>query len=96
MRIPVIYCNNTCGVVDSGELDELLDARKIVAFYRSSGWVRVAFDPIRGMGGKYSGPERRNNRLLSRLMLWKFANSPYSNWGYQKAHRSLLARIFME
>ncbi len=96
MKIPVVFCNNTYGVVDAEQLDELLRERKIVSFYRTSGWVRVAFDPIRGSGGRYDGPERRNKQLLSRIIMWKFANSPYSSWGYEKAHRSLLARIFME
>jgi hypothetical protein len=96
MKIPVIFSNSTCGVVDAEDLEGLLKARKIVSFYRSSGWVRVAFDPIRGIGGKYSGPDRRNKQLFSRLVMWRFSNSPYSSWGYEKSHRSLLARIFME
>ncbi len=96
MKIPVIFCSSTRGVVNAEELEGLIKERKIVSFYRSSGWVRIAFDPIRGTGGKYGGQERRNKKLLSRLIMSRFSHSPYSSQGYERSHRSLLARIFME
>ncbi len=61
MMIRVIYSDFTYDTATASILDDLLTARKIVAFERSSGWVRVGRDPIRGMGGEYSGPERRNS-----------------------------------
>jgi hypothetical protein len=59
MRIQVIYFDNTPGVVDADRLDDLIGSRRIIAFRRSDGWVRVNGDPVRGKGGKYSGPDRR-------------------------------------
>lgn len=59
MRIQVIYFDNTAGIVDSEQLDDLINFRRIIAFRRSDGWVRVNGDPVRGMGGKYKGPDRR-------------------------------------
>ncbi len=41
------------------KLDELISTGRIKAFRRSSGWVIIGHDALRGEGGQYSGPERR-------------------------------------
>lgn len=60
MNIQVIYFDNTPGFVKADRLDELIKARRIIAFRRSSGWARVGRDPVRGGGGRYEGPDRRS------------------------------------
>ncbi|HET6420500.1 MAG TPA: hypothetical protein VFG19_10110 [Geobacteraceae bacterium] len=61
MMIRVIYKDFTYDMATTSILDDLLTTNKILAFQRSSGWVRVGRDPIRGMGGEYRGPERRGS-----------------------------------
>ncbi len=63
MYINVIYFDDTPGVVDAGRLDELIQSRRIIAFRRSDGWVRVGRDPVRGNGGGYRGPDRRSRNV---------------------------------
>ncbi len=63
MYINVIYFDDTPGVVDAGRLDDLIQRRRIIAFRRSSGWVRVGRDPVRGSGGRYQGPDRRAGKV---------------------------------
>jgi hypothetical protein len=63
MYINVIYFDETPGIVDAGKLDELIESRRIIAFRRSSGWVRVSRDPVRGNGGRYNGPDRRMRKV---------------------------------
>ncbi len=47
-------------------LDTLLERGKVKAFRRSTGWVYVGLDPVRGKGGDaYFGPERRTKRNKS-------------------------------
>jgi hypothetical protein len=60
MHIKVIYMDNSAGVVKASSLEQLITTRRIVAFRRSEGWVKIGRDPVRGKGGKYKGPERRN------------------------------------
>lgn len=59
MNIQVIYFDNTPGLVRAERLEELIKTRRIMAFRRTGCWVRVGRDPVRGCGGKYSGPDRR-------------------------------------
>jgi len=59
MLIPVLFSDNSAGQASPEILDELIRNRKIITFRRSDGWVRIGFDPIRGDGGKYQGPDRR-------------------------------------
>lgn len=59
MLIRVLYIDKTSGKVEECHLEALLATGKIVAFRRSSGWVDVRHDPIRGTGGDYHGPDRR-------------------------------------
>ena len=49
--------------VDARTLDKLLVNKTIRLFYRPSEfkWVYVLRDPIRGIGGDYSGSERRQH-----------------------------------
>jgi hypothetical protein len=58
--IPVIYFDNAPGMVEPEELEGLIQKRLIISFRRSTGWVRVSGDPIRGKGGKFEGLDRRN------------------------------------
>ncbi len=62
MAILVQYANKTYDVVRNSDLDELIATKKIVAFRRSTGWVDISRDPIRGQGvsGTYRGPDRRS------------------------------------
>lgn len=60
MMIRVLYNDNRSGTVKDYQLNDLISAGKIVAFRRSSGWATIGHDPVRGKGGEYHGPERRN------------------------------------
>ena len=61
MLLYVKYHDDDYDVVDSQTLDRLIAGRRVRQFYRRSEerWVNVRHDPIRGLGGEYSGPERR-------------------------------------
>jgi hypothetical protein len=61
MHIKVIYVDNSAGLVKASTLEQLIHTGKIVAFRRSSGWAKIGRDPVRGGGGRYEGPERRNH-----------------------------------
>jgi hypothetical protein len=61
MLIRVIYKDKSAGMVEDFQLARLLPKGRIVAFQRSSGWVSVEQDPIRGHGGEYHGPDRRKS-----------------------------------
>lgn len=60
-HIDVKYQNNNYDIVPDLMLDKLISALQIKQFYRFSEqrWITVGFDRIRGVGGSYSGPERR-------------------------------------
>jgi len=61
MLIRVQYINDSYGDVDGSTLDKLLLGKTLKQFYRPSEerWVDVYRDSIRGLGGSYSGPDRR-------------------------------------
>lgn len=61
MLLHVQYDNDSDGYVDSYTLDKLLLGKTLKQFYRPSEkrWINVYRDPIRGLGGKYSGHDRR-------------------------------------
>ena len=60
MRIPVLSNYDTLEMVDARNLKRLIAEGDILAFRRSSGWVKLGEDPVRGQGGSdYDGPERR-------------------------------------
>jgi hypothetical protein len=62
MLIQVIYKNDKrCGAVHRSRLDFLIRSGLLFAFRRENEWVIVEKDPVRGMGGNYAGPERRNS-----------------------------------
>ena len=50
--------------VDAPTLDRLLLGKTLRQFYRRSEerWVNVYHDPIRGISGDYSGPDRRQSQ----------------------------------
>jgi hypothetical protein len=66
MLIRVQYQNNLYGIVDSPTLDWLLLGKTVRRFYRPSEkrWVDVYRDPIRGLGGDYSGFDRRQTDMI--------------------------------
>jgi hypothetical protein len=57
--IKVIYTDQASGTVEDLLLEELIAKGKVVAFSRSSEWIVIGRDPIRGRGGEQYGPERR-------------------------------------
>ena len=59
MMIAVLFADNSPGYVRPEDLNELIRNRKIISFRRSGQWVKVGFEPVRGEGGKYEGPDRR-------------------------------------
>jgi hypothetical protein len=65
MMIRVLYKDNTSGMVRDYALDELISSGKIVAFYRTSGWVAVGRDPVRRGSKPYTGIERRKHLARS-------------------------------
>lgn len=65
MLISVIYKNGKHGLIDSAVINELISKNRLKGFLRSDGWVTVGQDLIRGIGGRYSGPERRKSFSLT-------------------------------
>ncbi|WP_343213483.1 GSU3473 family protein [Geomobilimonas luticola] len=63
MLIRAIYEDYTRGMIKDSYLDNLIRQGKIVGFFRTSGYVRIGHDPIRGTGGEYKGPERRRRPI---------------------------------
>ena len=61
MMLHVQYENHSYDYVDTDTLDRLLAGKGIRQFYRPSEqrWIHVDHGPIRGLGGDYSGPNRR-------------------------------------
>ena len=62
--IPVVLKDGTYQNVFADALNRLLAARKVMAFKRRSGWVMVDTDPVRGIGGRYRGPDRRHREHI--------------------------------
>jgi hypothetical protein len=69
MILYVQYRNLDYDYVDTRTLDSLLEDEGIIRFYRPSEkrWVNVYRDPIRGMGGDYSGPSRRKPDMTTKV-----------------------------
>jgi hypothetical protein len=65
MLIRIQYNNDKYDYVPGQILDEMLSLSNIKQFYRHSEqrWVTVGVDRIRGTGGRYVGPERREAPL---------------------------------
>ncbi len=47
MLISVLYENNTFGMIKSTQIEKHIISGSITKFFRSSGWVTIAVDPIR-------------------------------------------------
>lgn len=61
MKVQVLSGYDNVEFIDAVNLKRLIAGKKIIAFRRSSGWVKLDTDPVRGTGGAaYGGPERRN------------------------------------
>lgn len=63
MLLHVQYQNDSYGFVDGPTLDRLLLGKTLKQFYRPSEerWINVYHDSIRGIGGNYSGSDRRQS-----------------------------------
>ncbi len=61
-HVCVRYTTGTNDIVGQKMLDGLLARKEIAEFYRTSEsrWITPGLDPIRGRGGHYGGPERRD------------------------------------
>ncbi len=95
LKIPVIYVSGQRGIVDAEDIEILIKARKIVSFRRSSGWVRVAFDLIRGEeGGEFTGPDRRNMWLYYHISKLRLVFSHYETDKHNMSHRKFINRVF--
>lgn len=61
MKVQVLSDYDKVEAIDASLLKRLIAEKKIQAFRRTGGWVKVGVDPVRGDGGEeYDGPERRN------------------------------------
>jgi hypothetical protein len=67
MMLHVQYQNYDYDFVNAETLDRLLAGNEIRQFYRPSEkrWIDVERDPIRGSGGGYLGPDRRQSSNVS-------------------------------
>mgnify|MGYP001427392759 CR=1 FL=1 len=94
-KIRVIFVSGQRGMVNAEELDMLIKARKIVSFRRSNGWVRVAFDQLRGEGGgEYSGPDRRNLWMYQQISKLRYIFTTNETNRYSYSHRNFMNRLF--
>jgi hypothetical protein len=69
MLLYVQYQDDSHDVVDAHTLDKLIAGNNLRQFYRRSEerWVNVCHDPVRGTGGDYSGPDRRQPQYDLRM-----------------------------
>ena len=63
MVLRVQYHNNKFDYVSEFTLGKLINTNEIKKFYRPSEerWITVGIDAVRGAGGYYTGPDRRQN-----------------------------------
>ena len=59
LRIQVIYDNGIAGNAFASALGHLISMKKIVAFCRSDGWVRIDRDPVRERQQAFEGLGKR-------------------------------------
>ncbi len=62
MHIQVMYADQRYDLIKASQLEDYIRQGKIIKFKRSSGWVTVGVDPLRGRTALtriYTGPERR-------------------------------------
>jgi hypothetical protein len=64
MLIRVMYGDYRYDYVNTDALNRLITSARIVKFLRLSEdrWVEIACGPIRGIGGTYTGEERRRSK----------------------------------
>lgn len=67
MFIRVIYNTGKHSEVKPFQLDKLISSGRIIKFLRSDGWVTLGTDSIRGIGGIYTGPDRREPSTIKLL-----------------------------
>ena len=69
MILHVQYKNFYYDYVDTLTLDRLLEGKGIRQFYRPSEkrWIDASLDPIRGMGGRYQGVNRRQFHIAQTI-----------------------------
>ena len=60
MLIPVIFNDHTESAVPADVLERLITERRIMAFRRAAGMVRVGHDQLRTSGKQFNGPDRRS------------------------------------
>lgn len=61
MKVQILTHYDNIESVNVRDLRRLIASGQVLAFHRSSGWVKVGTEPMRGDGGReYNGPERRN------------------------------------
>lgn len=65
MILHVQYQNDKYDYIGTHFLDKLLEQKSLRGFFRPSEerWVNIYRDPIRGKGGDYMGPDRRQLRV---------------------------------
>ena len=63
MILKVQYHDGKFDYVSDSALAKLIHKNAIKRFYRPSEakWTVVGIDPVRGWGGRYTGPERRQS-----------------------------------
>lgn len=68
MVLHVQYRDLHFDYVDSRILDWLIAKRRLRLFFRPSEkrWISVSDDPVRGIGGEYSGSDRREHHKTRR------------------------------
>lgn len=75
MKVQVLSGYDTVKEIQAKHLKRMIAGKEIIAFRRTSGWVKIGIDPVRGEGGaEYDGPERRNvvQKTLSQELKHKF------------------------
>lgn len=61
-KISVVYKNGVKDHISPALLGTLINTQQIDQFERSSGWVKIGVDPVRGMrSSSFIGEERRGN-----------------------------------
>jgi len=63
MVLRVQYQNDKFDYVNDFALGRLITSNEIKRFYRPSEerWITIGLDAVRGVGGPYTGPDRRQH-----------------------------------
>lgn len=62
MKIYTLSGFDTIEQVNVKDLRQMIADGRISAFKRADGWATIGIHPVRGDGGDYDGPERREIR----------------------------------